>query len=417
MQEFPEIVFLECKKKSGVTDLSEGDYCYTITCHSLQVATLILETSNVPVHLAEMVHLDDLVNLMRLPLTTDSVHAPWVNHAVICFIRQTLYKGKPVSSSADVTITEEPNIEIPVNLEIKAESSASSGSSGESSETLSGQEGEPVEEKLTDIASSIATNLMKAIKETVGDKKDVLKEAVKNTGLKISKPDTKQNTYHLVDGFDRGFQMESNKMCYDSYDMISDIMTKGLWRNKVPAEQHLAEATFDRQGSVEDHSMISTLFAELAKKSINSKSLILVIYQWIAVTNTTNDSNCQSLLPPPLEVVQELMLSDDFDTENKYTKYLYEKAMLGVVQRIKSNEADALHVLQSSLDQQPHQNTHALRSLSLLKVFCESFHTDASSGKTSSEKTKETAPVSSQPNNNCKLYIKRLLLEALKNRR
>ena len=121
--------------------------------------------SDVQIHLREICHTEDLSDLLLLSVRVSSPNAAWINHAVLCFLSQILFKKEDRSRSPSTAIIEETSIEIPVNLDLNSEKSASNeqseGSSGDSSGTMSGQEGEPVEEKLTDIASSIATNLMK----------------------------------------------------------------------------------------------------------------------------------------------------------------------------------------------------------------------------------------------------------------
>ena len=121
--------------------------------------------SDIQIHLREICHTEDLSDLLLLSVRVSSPNAAWINHAVLCFLTQILFKKEDSSRSPSTAIIEETGIEIPVNLDLNSEKSVSNeqseGSSGDSSGTMSGQEGEPVEEKLTDIASSIATNLMK----------------------------------------------------------------------------------------------------------------------------------------------------------------------------------------------------------------------------------------------------------------
>lgn len=365
---------------------------------------MLLETSSIPINLTEVAHSEDLVELLRLPTITDSVHAQWINHAVLCFIRQTLGIGKSTLTSTDARITDEASIEIPVNIDDKVESGQSSGSSGESSETLSGQEGEPVEEKLTDIASSIATNLMKAIKESVGDKKEFLKK----TALKLTKPERKCSTYHIFDGFDRGFQMESNRISYESLSLVNGIMAKGLWRYRAHVEQQRAEVTYDQTRSVESHSLISSVFSELARTSINSKSLLLVVHQWIAISSVSVGCSSPPALQLPLDIAQEIA-SKDFNVDNKYTNYICERSMLSLVNQIQSDETASLQVLKSAFKHPSYTKTNALL---LLKVFAESLSKEPHSS--SSETAEETSVVVTRQ---CKLYLKNLILEALRQRR
>lgn len=380
---------------------------------SLKVATLIVETSSIPVNLAELVQLDDLVSLLRLPSTIGSMNAPWINHAVLSFLRQAINNGKSVPACPDAGVGEESSVDMSDAVHINVECSQSSGSSGESSETLSGQEGEPVEEKLTDIASSIATNLMKAIKETVGDQKDVFKQAVKNTALKFSKPETKHSTYQIVDGFDRGFQMQSNRILFDNYDSINEIVAKGLWQNKIHPEHQRVEGTYDLQSNnAEVHSLISDVFVELAKDSPNFKSLLLVIYQWISIGSVPTDSSNHPSLIIPVEIAQELLLSRDFAAENKYTNCLYEKAMLSFVNQTNSRELGSFFMLQSTQKQPLYQRTNATL---LLKIFAESL--DAGITSSGERKTDNVSIAVTQPDKKCQVYLKSMILEVLRNRR
>ena len=382
-----------------------------------KVATQILDISNIPVYLAEIIHLDDLVSLLRLPLSSSSVHALWINHAVLCFIRQTLYKGKISLSSPEIGKPEEPNIEIPVNLEAKPESSASSGSSGDSSGTLSGQEGEPVEEKLTDIASSIATNLMKTIKEIVGDKQGELKDAVKKTGLYPGKAEQTQNVCQLVDGFDRNFQIESNHKCYNSYDLVNEIMTSGIWRNKVHMEQQCEEKAFDKESNAEDQKLVSSAFAELAKLSVNSRKFTVIIQQWLSISCVLKDFTSQPILQLPIGVAHSLMVSSEFNSGNKFTSYLFERAMQSIVSReAGSVEVEPLLLLQSSLGQPPNQQVVASRNLSLLKALSECFCISTEPLK-DAENTSETLSDICEPDSKCKLFVKNLILEVLRSER
>ena len=381
----------------------------------MKVATQILDVSSTPVYLAEIAHLDDLVNLLQLPLSRDCAHALWINHAVLCFIRQTLHKGNSTQSSSDIVgIPEERNTESPVNLETKAESSPPNGSSGDSSETLSGQEGEAVEEKLTDIASSIATNLMKAIKETVGDKKDATKEAGTRTGLQSGRGEQMQSVSHLVDGFDRNFQVESNDKFYFSCNLISEIMAKGLWRDKIQVEEQCGENTFDQQGCAEDQDLVCSAFAELAKVSNN---MDVVVNQWLAVSSIPKDFTSQPQLRLPIDLAHSLMISNELISVNRYNTFLYESAMKSFINReLRSVEVEPFLMLQSSLELQSNQSGKASSSLLLLKAFGECFYDNTEPSK-ATENATETTSGANQPDSNCKLFIKNLVLEVLRNGR
>ena len=371
--------------------------------------------SNAPIYLSEVAQLEDLVDLLRLPLLTTAEQAQWINHAVVCFLQQSLRKGKPASSIPEAGVPY-VGIKIPLNLEANVERSPSSGSSGNSSETLSSQEGEPVEEKLTCIASSIATSLMKSIKETVGDRSDLLVEADKQTKLQLSKAGRKQGVCHLMDGFDRNFQIESNQMCFGSYRQIDEVMRKGLWKSNTAGEEVYGERTFDKEKSLEDDSLVSYAFAKLVKIFANSENLSVVIHQWLALNSAPKDVTNQSQLQLPVAVAQTLMASNEYNAGNKYISFLYEKVLLGLLHhRIGSVEVDPLPVFRKGLEQRSYC-VQSSRSISLLKAFGECFSISKEPVKTDDKKDDARSFVS-LPDSESRLFIKGLILEVLKNGR
>ena len=365
----------------------------------------------------EIASKDDVVNLLLLSVKSNDAQAAWIHHAVLCFIKSILFKSTDGTQGANQSVLDNVTFEAPLGLEIKVEASGSQdvseGSSGDSSATMSGQEGDTTDEKLTDIASSIATNLMNVIKESNKGKASLAaNESVSSQPLlHWSMKSSRYITHQVLEAFDKGFQTSTFQIRCEDCCQIEDLMQRGMRREKATnvVLESAAQSTGDE---AVDFQNISMAFTELICSHHHLGSRDQILYHWLEICDDL--SNNESKLSLPTEVLEQIMFSSNLDRGNKYSDFLIKQAMLTMMNSSKqANSFSPLLQIISSLQNRIPQVSNISHTLSLLGVLAVALSQSGTNSNGNDHQRDSTA----ESNGETRLIVKNLLLEVLKARR